>query len=331
MNTTVKLTPRIAAMLGALVADSAALGLHWLYDPERIAQIEKNKSIVFLPPDHDNYADVKGFFAHGGKAAGDVSGYGEICLLMLKHYAAHGEFNRIAYQTEFRNLFGPGGAYSGYVDSPTRQTLLKLIPLIPEDYPEISGADDDQFAALATVPIVTALHSGSEDSLLAKVEQIVRVTNHNDTAVAAAQYAAAVLAAVLAGTPIGQALTQALPHAKEELGALLEDALAMDVLDSVRAAQRFGPACHVLEGMPVIVHIVRHATSYQQAVEANIRAGGDSCGRAIMLGAIAAANAEQQAEVAATIPLSWLAKYRRFSDAANAIEQFREVTDSAIS
>ncbi len=331
MNTTVKLSPRIAAMLGALVADSAALGLHWLYDPERIAQIEKNKGIVFLPPDHDNYADVKGFFAHGGKAAGDASGYGEICLLMLKHFAAHGEFNRIAYQTELCNLFGPGGAYSGYVDSPTRQTLLKLIPLIPEDYPEISGADDDQFAALATVPVVTALHSGSEDALLAKIEQIVRVTNHNDTAVAAAQYAAAVLAAVLAGTPIGQALTQALPHAGEALAPVLEAALEMDTLDSVRAAQRFGPACHVLEGMPVIVHIARHATSYRQAVEANIRAGGDSCGRAIMLGAIAAANAEQQAEAASAIPLPWVAKYRRFADAANAIAQLREVADSSTS
>ena len=129
MDTTVKLTPRIATVLGALIADSAALGLHWLYDPERIAQIEKKQNIAFLTPDPGNYADTKGFFAHGGKTAGDSSGYGEICLLMLKHYAAHGEFDRMAYQTEFRNLFGPGGAYRGYVDSPTRQTLLKLIPL----------------------------------------------------------------------------------------------------------------------------------------------------------------------------------------------------------
>jgi len=325
MDTTVRLRPHIAAVLGALVADSAALGLHWLYDPERIAQIEKKQNIAFLTPDPENYADAKGFFAHGGKAAGDSSGYGAICLLMLKHYAAHGEFDRIAYQTEFRNLFGPGGAYNGYVDSPTRQTLLKLIPLIPEDYPEISGADDDQFAALATVPVVAALHAGPAENLLAKVEQIVRLTNHNDTAVAAAQYAAAVLAAVLGGKSVEQALTQALPHAKGELGALLEDALAMDTLDSVRAAQRFGSACHVLEGLPVIVHILRHATNYRQAVEANIRAGGDSCGRAVMLGAIAAASAELHGDATSTIPLLWLAKYRQFTDAAHAIAQLRQI------
>jgi ADP-ribosylglycohydrolase len=325
MDTTVKLSPRIATVLGALVADSAALGLHWLYDPERIAQIEKKQNIAFLTPDPENYADAKGFFAHGSKVAGDSSGYGEICLLMLKHYAAHGEYDRMAYQTEFRSLFGPGGAYSGYVDSPTRQTLLKLIPLIPEDYPEISGVDDDQFAALSTVPVVAALHTGSTDSLLSKVEQVVRLTNHNDTAVAAAQYAAAVLAAVLEGKPVEQALTQSLPHAKGELGALLEDALAIDTLDSVQAAQHFGSACHVLEGLPVIAHIARHATNYRQAVEANIRAGGDSCGRAIMLGAIAAAGAELHDHAASTIPLHWLAKYRQFTIAANAIAQLRQI------
>lgn len=43
MNLNIKLDPRAAAILGALIADSASLGLHWLYDPERIAQIEKTK------------------------------------------------------------------------------------------------------------------------------------------------------------------------------------------------------------------------------------------------------------------------------------------------
>ena len=30
-----------ATVLGALVADSASLGLHWIYDPARIAEIEQ--------------------------------------------------------------------------------------------------------------------------------------------------------------------------------------------------------------------------------------------------------------------------------------------------
>ncbi len=318
MNSNIRLTPRTAAILGALVADSAALGLHWLYDPARIAQIEKTKGITFLSPNDDNYADAKGFFAHANKLAGDSSGYGEACLLMLKHYEKHGQFKRIEYQSEYRGYFGPGGEYIGYIDSPTRQTLHTLIPLIPDNFPEQSGADDDQFAALATVPVVTATHTGTQAELLDKIDQVVRLTNNNDDAVAAAKYTASVLFDVINGQPISQALTDALPLAGEKLAPLLEQALQTETLDSVAMAERFGSACHVLEGIPIVAHILKHTSNYRETIEANIRASGDSCGRAIMLGAIAAAKAEQAGGETSSIPLGWLTKYRKISVAAAA-------------
>jgi len=311
----------MAAILGALIADSSALGLHWLYDPARIAQIEKIKGLVFLQPDANDYAGTSGYFAHGNKSAGDSSGYGEVCLLMLRHFAQHGQFDRVAYQTEYRSYFGPGGAYIGYVDSPTRQTLQTLLPLKPEEFPENSGADDDQFAALATVPVVAAMHTGSQEALKVKIDQVVRLTNHNDTAVAAAQYAGCVLLEVLNGKSITQALTSALPQAGEKLTPLLEEVLQARVLDSAVVAKRFGTACHVLEGLPVIAHIAQHAPDYRTAIKENIRVGGDSCGRAIMLGAIMAAYTSQRSEHNSSIPLEWAARYQKLSIAAYACAQ----------
>ncbi|MBL0011721.1 MAG: ADP-ribosylglycohydrolase family protein [Nitrosomonas sp.] len=321
MITSIRLAPRMAAILGALIADSAALGLHWLYDPARIAQIEKIKGLVFLQPDANDYAGTSGYFAHGNKSAGDSSGYGEVCLLMLRHFAQHGQFDRVAYQTEYRSYFGPGGAYIGYVDSPTRQTLQTLLPLKPEEFPENSGADDDQFAALATVPVVAAMHTGSQEALKVKIDQVVRLTNHNDTAVAAAQYAGCVLLEVLNGKSITQALTSALPQAGEKLTPLLEEVLQARVLDSAVVAKRFGTACHVLEGLPVIAHIAQHAPDYRTAIEENIRVGGDSCGRAIVLGAIIAAYTSQRSEQNSSIPLEWAARYQKLSIAAYACAQ----------
>ena len=321
MITSIRLAPRMAAILGALIADSSALGLHWLYDPARIAQIEKIKGLVFLQPDANDYAGTSGYFAHGNKSAGDSSGYGEVCLLMLRHFAQHGQFDRVAYQTEYRSYFGPGGAYIGYVDSPTRQTLQTLLPLKPEEFPENSGADDDQFAALATVPVVAAMHTGSQEALKVKIDQVVRLTNHNDTAVAAAQYAGCVLLEVLNGKSITQALTSALPQAGEKLTPLLEEVLQARVLDSAVVAKRFGTACHVLEGLPVIAHIAQHAPDYRTAIKENIRVGGDSCGRAIMLGAIMAAYTSQRSEHNSSIPLEWAARYQKLSIAAYACAQ----------
>ena len=76
MHSNVMFNPNIAAIFGALIADSAALGLHWLYDPDRIAKIEVLDGLIFLQPNASNYTDTKGFFAHANKKSGDASGMG---------------------------------------------------------------------------------------------------------------------------------------------------------------------------------------------------------------------------------------------------------------
>ncbi len=307
-----------AAILGALVADSAALGLHWLYDPARIAEIEAARGLVFLQPEAADYAGAKGYFTHGRKVFGESSGYGEACLLMLKHLAKHGAFSRNEYQAEYRAYFGPGGEFVGYIDSPTRLTLRTLLSLEPAEFPAASGADDDQQPALAALPALIATHSGTLEDLMKRVEVVVRVTNNNELAIAAARSSSAALFKLLHGAPVSQALADALPFAGPVLEPLLEQALDMPKLDSIAATERFGRACHVAEGLPVIFHIAQRAADYRTAIESNIRAGGDSCGRSIMLGALAASHAAMQNDSAFPIPLPWLARYRKLAEAADA-------------
>ncbi|MEO8992805.1 MAG: ADP-ribosylglycohydrolase family protein [Nitrosospira sp.] len=307
-----------AAILGALVADSAALGLHWLYDPARIAEVEAARGLVFLQPETADYAGKKGYFAHGRKAIGESTGYGEVCLLMLKHLAKHGTFSRNEYQVEYRAYFGPGGEFVGYIDSPTRQTLRTLSSLEPAEFPAASGADDDQHPALAALPALIATHSGTLEDLMKRVENAVRVTNNNELALAAARCSSAALFKLLHGVSVSQALADVLPFAGPILEPLLEQALAIPTLDSIAATDHFGRACHVAEGLPVIFHIAQHAADYRTAIECNIRAGGDSCGRSIMLGAMAATHAAMQNDSAFPIPLPWLARYRKLAQVADA-------------
>ena len=308
-----------ATILGALVADSASLGLHWVYDPARIAEIEQVRGLVFLQPDASNYSGVKGYFAHRlARSSAIRTSYGETCLLMLKHLAKHGSFNRVEYQSEFRAYFGPGGEYVGYIDTPTRLTLGMLSALEPGKFPAASGADDDQHPALAALPALVAAHNGTLEELIAGVEDAVRVTNNNELAISAAHCASAALFNLLHGMPLSQALDEVLPFAGNTLEPLLAEALAMPQLDSIAAAERFGSSCHVAEGLPLIFHLALRAPDYKTAVESNIRAGGDNCGRSIMLGAIVAAHAAMRNPSEFPIPLPWLARYRKFSAAADA-------------
>ncbi len=320
MHVRVQMGTDAAMVVGALVADAASLGLHWIYDRERIASIEKEIGLAFVQPNANHYAGVKGYFAHGNKLAGESSGYGEVCLQMLKHFAQHGDFDRRAYQQEFSTYFGPGGRYVGYVDSPMRKTLQGLLAENVETFLAKSGADDDQLSALATLPALVAAHRTSFDKLILLLEAVVPVTHNNDTAVAAAQCVAGVLSTLRDRVSIQEALARSVSFTTGVLADLLTQALAMNELDSIAAAENFGSACHITQGLPIVFHIANCAPDYMTAIDENIRIGGDSCGRAIILGAMMAAQRVTPQNRSSAIPFSWITRCRSLQAAADALE-----------
>ena len=150
-----------------------------------------------------------------------------------------------------------------------------------------------------------ACHRGGFDSLLQVVQQAVAVTHDDPVARDAASACALALHQVLSGRGLGQALGAAAEVAGPVLRPLLVEALAMPALDPQAASTRFGMPCHLPQGLPVLFHIALRAGSYQEAVEANILAGGDSCGRSLMLGALCAADAAVSG-VGNAVPQDWL-------------------------
>lgn len=341
-------TARANAMIwGSFAADAATMGLHWLYDQARIRDVAGDTP-EFLAPNATNFAGVPAFFAHGTRAAGDQSQYGEQQLVMLQSLVACGGYDRADYQARFRAHFGYGGAYVGYIDRPTRDTLdnitamerdalqrsrainpsvddhthgmmvtkvlanmakysgttlqaeieaavrethddatmvayaLKVAETVAEGF-DFPGADDMQLPALAKLPALVVLHHGND--MMQVVEDAVRVTNNNDTAVAFAKTAAKLLKAVL--------VTGALP----DLQSLIADADPVVKLSVSAALNRLGEttetvtadigmSCNLDLGVPSIFHNLATAPDYVTGVRANIYAGGDNCGRSIVLGAV---------------------------------------------
>lgn len=288
-----------AALTGALVADAATLGLHWLYDPERIAAVIKREgSAAFVPIDAANYDGVPGYFAHGNRQTGMLSQYGECLRLAIEVINTNdGVFDVTAYQQAFLAHFGMGGTYVGYIDRPTRAAVNNILA---ERSP--SGSDDDQLPALARIPAIVASMHGHDD-LLDVVEQAIAITNVNEDARLYGRLFADLLIRVLNGGQLASALLAVAQAAPQSAQTLLTAALNTTATDSVAYGAITERACHLPQGMPLAFHILNNAVDYTDAVVRNIAAGGDSCGRAIVIGAVMGV-----AEGLDAIPQDWIVR-----------------------
>lgn len=297
-----------SALLGALVADAAAMGLHWLYDQERIAGIAGDAP-EFRAPNRADFLgqDGKslGYFAHGGKRPGELSHYGAQMLAMSDSLARTSAYGAGDYARSFREWFGYGGRWTGYIDRPTRATLDSMAQAEAEKHPlDRCGADDAQLPAVSKLPPLVVWHHG-DSGLAAMVASAVRVTNARDDAVEWGAATAAMIGAALDGaTPAGA--VEAARGISGKIDAQIDAALAMRGAPAEEVARAFALHCQLEVAFPVIVHLIATATGFADAARANIRAGGDSCGRAIPMGAVLGACFS--GDEARDIPRDWLAR-----------------------
>lgn len=343
-------------ILGALVADAAAMGLHWIYDQDHIAKIAPDTP-EFRDPVAQNYAGVSAFFAHGTLRAGQQSQYGAQVLVMLRALVAQdGRYDPVEYAGQFRAHFGYGGGWVGYIDHATRETLnnflrsndaalararavpfegdpkvtlamvTKATALIPrhtggalrqafEDAARLThdddalvayglqvlealsvmdpvyGAPDVQLPAVSKLPgLVAAYASGpADDEFVQAVTSAVRTTSDHPTALAHGRVCARMMRQVVLGDGFDAAVAAGRAVATPAVDALLGDALSRQAQGTLEVTRHFGMACDLDYGVPNVVHNITTAPDFTQAVRRNIYAGGDSCGRAILVGALCGA------------------------------------------
>ena len=290
-----------ACLMGALIGDAAALGLHWIYDVGRIAEIaaKRGGKSAFTPIDPENFENVPAFFAHGKRSDGMLTQYGRVLHLAVQCMNRnHGAFDVAAYQQDYVDTFGAGGSYQGYIDKPTRGTLAN----IAAKQLDPSGIRDNQLPALSTLPAIVLGYHGA-DNFSAIVEAAIQITNLDAEALVYGGIFAEILTRVLAGEDIGDALRASATTAGAS-GQTLLDALDTDEDNSVKYGEITERACHLSMGMPLAFHILSRAQSFEDAIERNILAGGDSAGRAIVIGAVM--GARHGIAGPSGIPLEWI-------------------------
>jgi ADP-ribosylglycohydrolase len=290
-------------LLGALVADAACLGLHWIYNVDRVAEVtaRQNGQCAFTPVEARNFEGIK-TFAHKDRENGMLTHIGEVLRLAVQSMNANGgTFDVPAYHSAFAAFFGAGGPFVGYMDRPTLGALTNIAAGVSP-----TGSDDNQTPALTRLPAILVAYHGQE-KLPDMIKTAMEVTNINAEATAYSNVFADLATRIMNDEALDTALIAVANAADETAKTDLLNALNTTEDDTVVFAGLnglMGRACYLAAAGPVMFHILARSASYQEAIERNILAAGDTAGRAIMLGAIMA-----RIHGVATptgVPLSWI-------------------------
>jgi ADP-ribosylglycohydrolase len=298
-----------AAIWGQFIGDAAALGTHWIYDLDDLAARYPGGIQGFETPKAGHY--------HEGKQSGDQTHYGDAALLLLESLAACGaEFREKDFGIRLTSFFGSPICKS-YRDHAMRETLEHLTAE-PDNFQ--NGANDDQLATVSRLsPVVVAYHARPSTERLDAIRRLTLVTQNHPTAIACAAAHAVLLDSLLHGTSFAEAFEATRKSADVSCDGsdYFEFAHMLRELDVVTATGRFGQSCPLPQSFPSALHAaLLHHEDLTTAILLTLRAGGDSAGRASMIGAWLGAIHGMEA-----IPEEWLMQLRSRERIQKAMDQ----------
>lgn len=278
-----------AMVLASFVADSLALGAHWIYDvndiDSRFGRVEH-----LLQPLKNSY--------HSAKELGEFTHYGDQTLVLLESLASKRGFDLNDFAARWKALFNQ---YNGYVDKATRATLSNFAE---GRGPAESGSSSTDFSGAARIAPLAYLYRDDEEGLIRSSRAQTAMTHNNPLVLQDAEFLARVLLRILkGGKPV-----PAMVDVRDEFfrGTPMADRITQGIeavsIPVRTAIQKFGQSCDTKGALPSVVQVIaRHSNDVKEALVENVMAGGDSAARGMAIGAVLGASLGTEA-----IPADWL-------------------------
>ncbi|KAK7094696.1 crystallin J1A-like [Littorina saxatilis] len=213
---------RVSVVVGALVADAAAQPLHWLYNEEKLKSIIGDKEEVeFWEPSQNPFYRIP---------VGRHTCYGDQAYVILKSLVDKKGVDCEALKAATYDWFGPKSDYEDPENARYtvgKEDKVNVKPTLPISRPWRHGSikhflsnmeakkedtgseDDDQIDCVLRMVPVCALYAGRPE-MLDRVEDVLRVTQNSDTAVAMGLAAARILEQFILHGDSGEVLEKVL-------------------------------------------------------------------------------------------------------------------------
>jgi ADP-ribosylglycohydrolase len=104
--------------------------------------------------------------------------------------------------------------------------------------------------------------------------------------VESASYFNELILAVSLGAEIGRAIEEIALAYSDQVQQWVDQGVAMAEKESTEAIKTLGQSCSVEGGFAAVIYLLMRFSDFQEAMEANVLAGGDSAARGMIVGAV---------------------------------------------
>jgi ADP-ribosylglycohydrolase len=293
-----------AMVLGSFVGDSFSLGVHWIYDVNRIKE-EFGRIETLLKPLPDSY--------HPTKERGEFTHYGDQAMVLLESVSAKGRFDLEDFSSRWRALFKD---YHGYLDQATKVTLQNFAS---GKSARDAGSPSSDLAGAARIAPLAFLFRDDQDALVEAAAAQTRMTHNNPLVIASAEFFARVCGEALRGTPPASAVSRvAAEHFRTSpLSEWVKMGIDSRTEDSVSAIVGFGQSCHVNHAFPATVHLIsKYENDLKEALIQCVISGGDSAARGMIVGMVLGAHLGDK-----HLPQEWVLSLKKGKDILRLLDE----------
>jgi len=286
-----------AMVLASFVADSLALGAHWIYDTDRIkSRFGRIESL--LEPASDSY--------HPTKDKGDFTHYGDQAFVLLESVAAKGEFVPEDFSCRWKDLFK---GYNGYFDKATKETLQNLAS--GKKYEE-AGSPSQDLAGASRIAALVYRYPEEIDALVQAARTQAKMTHNHPLVIDSAEFFARVASSVLKGeSPVSsmEEISQKV-FRTSPLSEWVRKGIQSKGEESVSVISHFGQTCSTEQVCPGVVHLLaRYEENLKEALIQAVMAGGDNAARGMIVAMVLGAYLGEEA-----IPAKWISDLKKKED-----------------
>jgi len=276
--------------LGSLVADSLALGAHWVYDTNLIVT-KAGRVTELLAPTLASY--------HPTKQAGDLTHYGDqtVWLLDSLNSSPHHKYSLQTWCDVWKANYE---SYSGYRDHASKKTYSNWQE---GKTAETGSSDSTELSAVGRIgPLVYRYRNENVEEYVKACESQAALTHNTPLVLSITRFFAKVIRQVVDGHSPIEAIKNLSHETPQQIKDQIELGIASASQDSLSTIKKFGQSCSATAGLPGVIHlIVKYENDLESALIENVMAGGDSASRGLLVGLVLSAHLGEN-----SIPKRWI-------------------------